>query len=88
MGKRHLSHGVTAALGSLTYVSKHSNKFDHSYDINYLLFKILFDGIYIEESNILNSCFKIIYIYEPRHNLCLSSNTTGKRFVNTGVLEV
>lgn len=37
-GKRHLSHGVTAALDSLTYVSKHSNELGYSYDMNSLLF--------------------------------------------------
>lgn len=30
-GKRHLSHGVTTALDTLAYVSKHSNELDQSY---------------------------------------------------------
>lgn len=38
VGKRHLSHGVTAAVDSLTYMSEHSNELDHSYDMNSLLF--------------------------------------------------
>lgn len=36
--KRHLSHRVTAALDSLTYMLEHSNELDHSYDMNALLF--------------------------------------------------
>lgn len=55
VGKRHLSHGVTAAVDSLTYMSEHSNELDHSYDMNSLLFfSILIVETYVEESCIRN----------------------------------